>query len=517
MPNQSIIRFSYWASAGALALLVGCSTHNNQLQMVEKPPVINKHSYSIRPNNFERYARPRDALESSSNSIWNRLTSLYRLPEIDNERIDQHVAWFLDHPGYLERVQKRAEPYLHLILEEIEAKNVPGEIALLPVVESAFQPNVESPAKASGLWQFIPATGRLYGLKQNRWYDGRQDVYASTRAATQYLKDLSEEFNGDWLLALASYNWGKGNVKKSINRNQSNDLPTDYWSLSMPEETANYVPRLLAVAKIFANPDRYNLELQDIPNQPYFEVVRLDAHLDFNKAAQLAETSVEEIIRLNPGFKKWRTAPNSPNRLLIPIDRVDIFKENLAQLSPEDFLPPPSRSQPKKAQSKIGSHYRYWVKKGDTLSRIARQHKTSTAQVLELNPGISKNQIQSGQMLRLPGVKGRPRPAPSKTYYTVKAGDSLTQVAKKFGTDVKTLSKLNGLNNKHIIKTGQKIKVSGKASTAKHVRYVVRRGDSLSSISRRFNVSVNDLKRWNTKTNALQPGQALTVMVNDAT
>ncbi len=273
-------------------------------------------------------------------TVWARLISLYSLPKIENERIDREIDWYLNHPNTLSTIQKRAEPYLHLILDEIEAKHIPGELALLPVVESAFVPNANSRVDASGLWQFMPATGRMFGLQQNSWYDGRRDVYASTKAATTYLKQLSNSFDGDWLLALASYNWGKGNVKKSIERNEDRNMPTDYWSLRMPNETANYVPRLLAIAQIFSHADEYKVNLHHIPNKPYFEVVNLDSQLNLSKAAEMADMSLHDFLKLNPAFNKSKTAPegSGPRRLLIPVAKAESFKENLAQLPFEQWI-----------------------------------------------------------------------------------------------------------------------------------------------------------------------------------
>lgn len=277
---------------------------------------------------------------SHKDTVWERLLSLYSLPKIENERIDREVEWYLNHPQALSTIQNRAEPYLHLILDEIEAKNIPGELALLPVIESAFVPDANSRVAASGLWQFMPSTGRMFGLQQNSWYDGRRDVYASTKAATTYLKQLSQNFDGDWLLALASYNWGKGNVKKSIEHNEGRNMPTDYWSLRMPEETSKYVPRLLAIAQIFAHAEKYNVNLHHIPNKPYFEIVKLDAQLNLSKAAEMADMSLHDFMKLNPGFNKSKTAPegSGPRRLLIPVAKAESFKENLAQLPFEEWI-----------------------------------------------------------------------------------------------------------------------------------------------------------------------------------
>lgn len=321
----------------------GCSQNNkdaltvNELAPEPNNAYVDRYYQNYQPLNKAELSK---TAQAHKGTVWERLLSLYSLPKIENQKVEREVEWYLNHPQALNTIQKRAEPYLHLILDEIEAKQIPGELALLPVVESAFEPTANSRAAASGLWQFVPATGRMFGLQQNSWYDGRRDIYASTKAATTYLKQLSETFDGDWLLALASYNWGKGNVKKSIERNESHNLPTDYWSLHMPEETANYVPRLLAIAKIFANADDYNINLHDIPNKPYFEVVNLDSQLSLNKAAEMANMSLHDFLKLNPAFNKSKTAPEGagPRRLLIPVAKAEAFKENLAQLPFEQWV-----------------------------------------------------------------------------------------------------------------------------------------------------------------------------------
>jgi membrane-bound lytic murein transglycosylase D len=314
----------------------GCSHNKDTLTVNEFAPDPNNAYVDRYYQNYQplNKAELNKTAQTHKGTVWERLLSLYSLPKIENEKIEREVNWYLNHPQALSTIQKRAEPYLHLILDEVEAKQIPGELALLPVVESAFQPNANSRVEASGLWQFMPGTGRMFGLQQNSWYDGRRDIYASTKAATTYLKQLSETFDGDWLLALASYNWGKGNVKKSIERNENRNLPTDYWSLHMPEETANYVPRLLAIAKIFANADDYNINLHDIPNKPYFEVVHIDSQLNLHKAAEMANMSLQDFLKLNPAFNKSKTAPEGagPHRLLIPVAKAEMFKENLAQL-----------------------------------------------------------------------------------------------------------------------------------------------------------------------------------------
>jgi Soluble lytic murein transglycosylase and related regulatory proteins (some contain LysM/invasin domains) len=242
----------------------------------------------------------------------------------------------------------------------------------LPIVESAFLPEAYSKSDASGLWQFIPATGRLFGLQQNTWYDGRRDVYASTKAATTFLKQLGETFDGDWHLALASYNYGKGNIRKAIEKNENLNLSTDYWSLDLPKETADYVPRLLAVAKIFANADKYNIHLQHIPNKPYCELVDVKSQLDLNKAAELANTPLNEFLKLNPGFNLSSTAPQGPHHLLVPVAKAQLFKQNLAQ------LPYDERVDLKRYQAETMAQIRH----DEVQTTLPSQHKVKAGESL---------------------------------------------------------------------------------------------------------------------------------------
>lgn len=316
-------------------LVIGCA---------ETPKAPITYNQSVVPAVAKNDALPRKlngrfrTAESHKGTVWERLLSLYSLPEVNHPRVEQQLNWYLDHPAYIARIQQRAEPYLHLILDQIESHNIPGELALLPAVESAFIPDAYSKADASGLWQFIPDTGKLYGLEQNDWFDARRDILASTQAATSFLKHLGDTFNGDWNLALASYNWGKGNVWKAMERNENAGMASDYWSLSMPKETADYVPRLLAIAKLFANADEYGIHLNNIPNKPYIEVVDIDSPLDLQKAAQLAGMPFEKFMKLNPGFNRASTAPSGPQRLLLPVEKAESFKEKLALLPVEERI-----------------------------------------------------------------------------------------------------------------------------------------------------------------------------------
>jgi membrane-bound lytic murein transglycosylase D len=335
--------------------------------------------------------------KTGKQSIWQRMFALYALPKITNQRVDREIKKFLKHPSHLVKIQRRAEPYLHLVMDEIEAKKIPGEIALLPIIESAYQANVTSSASAAGLWQFIPSTGRSFGLQQNWWYDGRRDVYASTQAATHYLKQLSQSFNGNWFLALASYNVGIGNVKKAIKRNKKADLKTDYWALKLPKETLDYVPKLLALAELFANAEKYNLPLKSIPDKPFFQVVDIKSQLGLKKAAKMANMKFNDFFILNPAFNRVITPPNGPHRLLVKINNAQSFKRQLAKLP----------------ESKRVSWVRHKIKAGENLKVIAKIHKTSIKDLIRIN-SLKKKSVKVGNVLKIP-------PAPINTLVTGKA------------------------------------------------------------------------------------------------
>jgi len=483
------------------------------------------------------------------NTVWDRLLSLYSLPEIENGRINREIDWYLEHPTSLAIIQQRAEPYLHHILDEIEAKDIPGELALLPVVESAFVPDAYSKADASGLWQFVPSTGEEYGLHQNVWYDGRRDVYASTKAATTYLKELSATFDGDWLLALASYNCGKGRVRKSIEYNEDHHLPTDYWSLNLPEETLNYVPKLLAVAKIFANAEEYNLHLQHIPNRPYFEVVDIKGPLDLHKAAKLANTPYDKFLKLNPGFNRSCTAPQGPHRLLIPIAQAQTFKRNLAQLPydervdysqfyREEKTVRTRHSEQKVAETKTddlpvvaSSHYK--VKPGETLSSIANRTHTTITSLRKANH-LAGNGVRSGVFLQIPGTSNKvinnilitktvKNPPIGNQIYSVKKGDTFWNISQRFAVNPKDIAEWNKITLKTALVPGRKLTIKSThqqlASTSSSIRlvqYRVSKGDSLTKIAKKFNVSVDDLRKSNpdVRIKGIRSGQTLKVIVD---
>ena len=465
--------------------------------------------------------------------LMQRLRQGFRLKIPSNARIDSQIKWYASHQEYLNRVQQRAEPYLHFIVEEAEKRNIPSELVLLPIIESGFQPFAYSPGRAAGLWQFIPSTGKHFGLEQNWWYDGRRDVVAATQAALDYLSSLAEQFDGDWELALAGYNAGAGTVQRAIKQNIKKGKPTDYWSLSLPKETMNYVPRLLAVAKVLGDPDAYGLTLSEIPNQPYFEQVDIESQLDLALAADMAEISIEELYKLNPGFNRWATAPAGPHRLSIPVEKCAKFSQAIAELAPEKRL-----------------HWtRYKIRSGDSLGAIARKHKTTTALLQQVNK-LNGNRIRAGKHLLIPVAVKRldqyshtvdARLAKTQSIqhkgnritHKVRSGDTLWDIARRYNVSHQALARWNGISPRDTLRLGQTLVIWQTKSKQSHtmaqlspmiqspintrssLRYKVRQGDSLALIAQKFRVSVSDLRKWNTLDEGyLQPGQRLQLFVD---
>ncbi len=531
-------------------IITGCSdTPKEPLSINQQTPVKSNpnNSYVYHPYPTLRKHKFNKTASTHKNTVWERLLSLYSLPDIKNPRVDRELYWYLEHPASLAILQQRAEPYLSHILDEIEAKNMPGELALLPVVESAFVPDAYSKADASGLWQFVPATGREYGLQQNDWYDGRRDIYASTKAATTYLKELSETFDGDWLLALASYNCGKGRVRKSIERNEYRNLPTDYWSLDLPKETEDYVPRLLAIAKLFANADEYNIHLQHIPNRPYFEVVDIKSPIDLHKAAKLANTPLYAFLKLNPGFNRSSTAPQGPHRLLVPVAQAQTFKKNLAMLPyservtikqyDEDRVAVISKQEEKAVQTRMDTARliltQYKIKSGENLRPSIANSNYTTIKSFRQASHLASNSVRSGMRIQIPSeAKSNTIPllaSASKTksanaqVYAVKKGDTFFNISQRFSVTPKDIANWNNITLKTALIPGRKLTIksvnpqlASASSSIRLINYTVGKGDSLTQISRKFNVSVADLRKSNAATlvRGLQPGQKLKVIVD---
>ncbi len=443
--------------------------------------------------------------------------------------VTDKINWFARNQEYMDRVADRANPYLYHIITRLKERNMPLDLALLPIVESAYQPFAYSPSRASGIWQFIPSTGRLYGLKQNWWYDGRRDIVAATEAALDYLEKLHKQFNGNWFHALAAYNAGEGNVERAIRRNKRAGKPIDFWSLRLPRETRGYVPSLLAVAEILKKSDQYKIQFQKIPNQPYFESVDVGSQIDLSTVAKLSDLTIDEVYTLNPGFNRWATAPDGPHHILLPRDRTLVFKQKLALLPDSERI----------------TWQRHTIRQGESLSQIASRYRTSVSALKQTNK-LRGNLIRAGHSLLIPIAKesskfytlsadarkfrGLKTTGDGKRYiYSVKRGDNLWDIGRSYGISVRQLTKWNGISRKSLLKPGQKLVVwikdeENDVDEGKLIKtvaenngasnsYIVKQGDSLWLIARKFDIRVKDLLKWNNlkKGKHLQPGQSLIV------
>ena len=432
----------------ALLLIGGCA---GQLPRPGEQPVADlEDAMPHAPAGTAHQAAAMPAAVDTDPEIWSRLRAGFRFADSGHPRVMREIRELQRHPNALHALMARSEPYLHHILNRIEAAGLPTELALLPAVESGFRPHVYSPDGAAGLWQFMPATGDMLGLQQDWWFDQRRTVRASTDAAIDYLTRLNERFAGDWLLALAAYNAGAGRVNRAIRVAHRHGEATDFWSLDLPGETERYIPRLLAMAAIVADPETYGLDLPEIPDLPYFAVAATGGQIDLNVAAELAEVPVDDLLALNAGHKRWASRPDGPHELLLPIGKVAAFQQALAAFPADKRL----RWQ----------HYR--IRRGDSLNRIAREHGVSVEAIRQSN--------------RLNGSR-------------IHAGDELVIPL----SDAVTFS--NAGSNQY---------------SRQRLRYRVRRGDSLYAIAQRFQVSVDDLKRWNRVGRYIQPGERLTLFVD---
>ncbi len=456
--------------------------------------------------------------------LFDRMRAGFAFDEVQEPAIDQQLAWFEHNPEYLERVFQRGQRYMYHVVTEVEARGMPLEFALLPVVESAYEPFAYSVSRAAGLWQFIPATGIRFGLKQDWWYDGRRDPIESTRAALDYLQALHDQFDGDWLLAIAAYNVGEASVQRAIDYNRAVGRPTDFWHLNLPAETRAYVPKLLAMKRLMAEPERYGLEFAAIPNEPYFAVIDTGSQIDLKVAAQMAGTSYDELIALNAGFNRWATDPDGPHRLLIPIDNADAFEAGLKTLPADDRV--------RYVMHDVGKH--------ETLAAIAKEYGTSGAVIAKIND-LKGGRVTAGERLRIPEISvqlpdkvllaaarvDRPETDTGRRQhqivYKVRAGETLSSIARRHGMPVSTLARLNNLALGDPVVKGQRLVIKASSrhyrdegvASGRRVLYTVRRGDTVYSISRQFQVSVTQLKSWNglNQHHQIRAGQRLVMYV----
>lgn len=467
--------------------------------------------------------------EQTPDNVWDELLELYQFDLSEhNPRIEAQLQWYKKHQSYMNRVSDRGNRYLYYITQQIKKRNLPGELALLPIVESAFEPFAYSHGRAAGVWQFIPSTGVMYKMKQDWWYDGRRDIRVSTEGALNFLEDLNRQFNGDWLLGFAAYNSGAGTVRRAIRKNKRRGKPTDFWSLDLPKETRAYVPKLIALAKLLRDAKEHNFTFKPIPNQPYFYVAQTKGQIDLSQVAELSDTPLDEIYKLNPGFNRWATHPNGPHEVLIPFKKQDEFNQAISSL---------------KKQNRV-KWTRYKVRSGDNLISIAKKFRTTPKVLQQVNNLRSGMIYQNDQLLipsafkgkrayshsqsqRLAKLKTNRRPSSKsvKMNYRVKSGDSFWTISRNYKVSVRSLARWNGMAPRDPLKVGQNLVIWGKAGNRsssgreiiRKVRYRVRSGDSLASIASKFRVRLSDVKRWNSskaRSRYLQPGDKLTLFVN---
>jgi membrane-bound lytic murein transglycosylase D len=387
-----------------------------------------------------------------AHDLWPRIRSGFAMHELHTPLVARQEKWYVDHPDYFARMIDRARRYLYYITEEVERRGMPSEIALLPMIESAFNPDAYSRSRASGIWQFMPSTGKKFGMQQDWWYDGRRDVISATNGALDYLQKLHDMF-GDWDLALAAYNCGEGAVQRAQAHNRKRGLPVNYTSLKLLRETRNYVPKLLAIKNIIANPAKFSLVLQDIPNEPYFVAVATPNHIDVKLAAQLADISEEEFAALNPAHNRPVILQDSNDLILLPIDKMEIFQANL-----ESYDKP------------LVSWQSYQPKKGERLDKLAPRFGLSLENLKSVNGLTARGNISTGQTLLVP-LNGEESESEFEAF------------------------------NMHI----------SPADSRTGTKHIVRRGETLGGLARRYHVSIAKLNQWNGPLKIIRIGQTIVI------
>ncbi len=385
-------------------------------------------------------------------NLWQRIAVGFELPAEHDPRVDLAIRWYQQHPGHMDAISKRAEPYLFHIVTAVEQRGMPAEIALLPIIESAFRPSAYSSQGAAGLWQLMRPTAKRFGANSSWWYDGRRDVRVSTRAALNYLSYLHDYFDGDWLLALAAYNSGENRVRRAVAKNRELGLATDYWHLDLPSETQGYVPKLMALRRLLLDPEHFGIKLPVIANKASTRWVNIGQQLDLNVAAKLADTSIDDLRALNPGLIRWASDPDGPHYLLIRADQAPKFAMALRQIPQHERV----------------SWRRHTVAQGDALSLIARTYGTTSEVIMNSNR-LANDRIRIGQILLVPvgsqlAVASSTPPVDATTQaksvtqlvrYRVKEGDNLWGISRRFGVPYKSLASWNAMRTDDALRVGK--------------------------------------------------------------
>ena len=384
-------------------------------------------------------------------NLWQRIYSRFDIKDENNSRSKKYEKWFSARPEYIERMMDRSQKYLFYVVGEVEKRGMPSEIALLPMIESAYNPIANSRSKAVGIWQFIPSTGRLYGLKQDWWQDKRRNVVDATNAALDYLQKLHALF-GTWDLALAAYNAGEGTVSRAIAKNKAKGLPTDYANLKLPAETKDYVPKLQAIKNIVSNPSQYGLYIDPIPNKPYFTYVEAPAVIDADLAANLAEISYDEFLLLNSEHRRPLIRTNEKTqKFILPINAADTFVKNLSQnekpLVSWNIYKPKRNEKIKTIANKFDMEESDLIKANDLNPQ--KLIKPSSIILVAKKEGTETNAHQDiDESIIQKDSKTEVSVSPNK--YKVKSGDTLTKIAKKYGISVDELKDINQITTSDI-------------------------------------------------------------------
>jgi membrane-bound lytic murein transglycosylase D len=382
-------------------------------------------------------------------SIWPRVREGFTFPTVKSRRVGQFERWYKKNPEYFERMIARSALFLHYIVEEVEKRGMPTELALLPMIESAYNPTAYSRAHASGIWQFIPSTGKNYGLEQNWWHDERRDVVAATGAALDYLEMLYGEFN-DWHLALAAYNWGENGVRRAIKRNKRRGLATNYYSLRMPRETRNYLPKLQAVKNIISDPGGVGLMLPDVLDQPYFTLVEAHEHMDIAIAARLAEMSVEDFEILNAAYNRPVIASDGERKILLPLDKAETFAKNL------EYHDAP-----------LVSWQTYALKKNESVEQVAKRFDMDPNKLRQINGIKPYVRLRAGHSLLVPMPSDVDESNLDETWdnpefnrpnnfygtrivHRIRPGDTLSEIAQRYRVSVRGIKAWNGIRGSRI-------------------------------------------------------------------
>lgn len=501
--NLAIVFFCILIQSATFALpnTEGIQVYQDYLLDDEKKQIV--------ANDIDRF--------NNAENIWEVLRHEFTLPHYEeNPAVQEKISWFLTHQNELLHTANRAAPYLYFILQQVRKRHLPVEYVLLPMIESGFNPFAYSSAGAAGMWQIMPGTASGYGIKQSWWYDGRRDIIASTRAALDHLVYLGSFFEGNWLLATAAYDTGEGNVLAAVRKNNLEGKPIDFWSLPLAQETRDYVPRLLALAAIISHPDKYLITFPQAKNAPYLAEVNLNAQIDLKHAALLAGLSLQKLRQLNPGYNHTATAPTGPFKLILPIENIPQFTENLT------YSPLYKRF----------TWMNYAAKKGDNWQTVARQFNVSTDSLKKVNPLLASN-LKPGTQLVVPRsvppisesiLKSIPERIttakvssinpeiytqkytlqPGDTLYMVRRGDDLNKIAKKFNSDVTLIRSVNQLSQTHLINEGEQLIIpTHMARSHQYVLspgdtlYMVRKHDTIESIAAKFHVSIAELRLAN--------------------